>query len=303
MNIMVTGAGGFLGRNLVEHLVGKHNVIAIAHQQTELTDFKAVECLFCDNKIDLVLHTATVGGTIKGNCQSVVEQNLRMYTNLERCLTSNMRMISFGSGAEYARAHWSPAMSERDVERFVPSDDYGYSKQLINRLIRVSKKDVINLRIFGLFGKYEEYRFKFISNCIVKKLLGQSLVLNRNARYDYTYIDDFLQVVDSFMLAETKERDYNVCSGYPIELLEIARIIEQLDENVRPVEVIQPQLGNEYSGNNARMRQVHDREFMSMQDSVKLLYKYYENELKSIDVESITTDAFLKRCQNRQKEN
>lgn len=42
MNIFLTGGSGFMGRNILESLSGKYNIIAPSHRGLELTNEDAV---------------------------------------------------------------------------------------------------------------------------------------------------------------------------------------------------------------------------------------------------------------------
>ena len=72
-------------------------------------------------------------------------------------------MIYFGSGAEFSRKNWIPKMEENYYDKFVPTDQYGFSKYVMNKITEKSD-NIYNLRIFGLFGKYDDWRYRFIPN-------------------------------------------------------------------------------------------------------------------------------------------
>ena len=43
MKIMITGGSGFIGRNLIEYLAKRHEVLAPTHKELELVDDDASE--------------------------------------------------------------------------------------------------------------------------------------------------------------------------------------------------------------------------------------------------------------------
>ena len=64
MNILITGANGFLGKHLNEHYSSKdHKIFSLGRQQLDITDKNDVDEFFKNNHIDIVLHTAINGGT------------------------------------------------------------------------------------------------------------------------------------------------------------------------------------------------------------------------------------------------
>lgn len=67
--ILVTGATGFLGRNLVNHLrsAGYKNILALSSKDYDLTEQINVRQMFFDNKPDIVIHLAAYVGGILAN--------------------------------------------------------------------------------------------------------------------------------------------------------------------------------------------------------------------------------------------
>jgi hypothetical protein len=48
----------------------------------------------------------------------------------------------------------------------------------------IEKSDsIVQIRIFGTYGEYENYRFKFITNAIVKNLLNLPIIINKNVYF------------------------------------------------------------------------------------------------------------------------
>ena len=72
-----------------------------------------------------------------------------------------------------------------------PLDEYGFYKSITSKYIEKSQR-IVQLRIFGAYGEYENYRFKFITNAIVK-IFETSIVINKNVYFDYIYIDDLVK--------------------------------------------------------------------------------------------------------------
>jgi len=300
MNILITGAGGFVGRNLSEFLRTRYKVFSAKKQELNLLDFKAVEEYIKSNKINFIIHCAASGGARTTNYDNdnfdVVDNNIRMFFNLERCLTPEMRMIHFGSGAEYDRPNWCHKMPEDYFDKNVPQDSYGYAKYIISKYI--DKTDNITcFRILGLFGKYEDYRYKFISNAIIKNLLKMQIIINQNVFFDYLYIKDFLNIIDYFILNKPKHKHYNITPTNSIDLVSIAEIINQISSFKSEIIVKNPGLNNEYSGDNSRLlSDLTNFEFTSYKDAISELYNYYKVHLHHMDIDAVKQDHFLKYC-------
>lgn len=301
-NIMVTGAGGFVGRNLEEYLSKKeqYKVFAVKRTNLNLLDECAVKNYIKDNEINIIIHCANVGGSRKTNYDvgnvDFVEQNLRMFFNLQRCLTPDMHMIHFGSGAEYDRGNYKPKMSEEYFDKHVPTDAYGYSKYVMSKCIENSA-NITCLRIFGLFGKYEDYRFKFISNAVVKNILKMPIVINQNVIFDYLYIDDFCKMVEPFIENISQHRHYNITPTESIDLVSIAKIINNISDYTSEIVIVNAGMNTEYSGDNCKIKsELGDFTFTEYEQSIRQLYEHYKSVIDDLDLETVKNDPYIKQC-------
>ncbi|MDD3012224.1 MAG: NAD-dependent epimerase/dehydratase family protein, partial [Candidatus Gastranaerophilales bacterium] len=254
--ILITGAGGFVGKNLTEFLSDKYTVFGASHKNLDLLDEKATENFIIKNGINFIIHCANIGGSRKTgydkNSVDVVSKNLRMFFNLTRCLTPDMRMIHFGSGAEYDKNRSLVKISEDEFDKLVPKDDYGYSKYLISKYIEKTE-NITCLRIFGLYGKYEDYTYKFISNAIVKNLFKIPIIINQNVYFDYLYIDNFVSIVEKIIQKKPSNNILNITPTDKTDLVSIANIINEISDYKSEIIVNNDGLNKEYSGDNKRL--------------------------------------------------
>lgn len=297
--VLITGAGGFVGRNLAEYLPGLgYEVHAFNHQKLDLLDEGAVAASVETIKPDFILHCATVGGSRKtgydAGATDVVSKNLRMFFNLARAVRPGMRMINMGSGAEYDKRHMISKTPEECFDRHVPADDYGYAKYVISKYIE-GKDNMVSLRIFGLYGKYEDYTFKFISNAIVKNLMGLPIVINRNVSFDYLWIGDFCRLVGRFLTITPRHRHYNITPTSSADLLALARVVN-INGNSK-LKVLKKGLNPEYTGDNSRMlKEIGKFDFTSYVEGIARLREYYAANLKKLDLKTVKKDPYLKMC-------
>ena len=97
MRILVTGANGFVGRNLAAALT-EHEVTKLTRQIVDLTNRKAVDEYFKDKSFDVVLHCAMVGGRrYLSDGSEVLYKNLAMFYNLLAHQDKFGKIINFGS--------------------------------------------------------------------------------------------------------------------------------------------------------------------------------------------------------------
>lgn len=283
--ILITGGNGFIGRNLRLYLTGKddkYDVDAPTHRQLDLMDSRLVERYLCQHSFDIVLHTAvygTLGMTEEAARVCQLRNNLMMFYNLKRCSDAFGKMYYYGSGAEYGKDAYQPLMKEEYFKSAVPEDDYGLSKYIMSEGIR-EDGNVYDLRLFGVFGPYENYNYRFVSNVVCKALCGRQIQIRRNVYFDYLYISDLCRITEWFLEHEPQWHWYNVCTSKSMDILSIARMAVQMTGSSSDIAVGQEGLGREYSGDNSRLlSEIGGFAFTPMHDALQELIAYY----KSID--------------------
>jgi UDP-glucose 4-epimerase len=277
MKIFITGGSGFIGRNLAEQLGSVHRIFSPGSKELNLLNEADVLDYLRENRFDVILHAATWNATKTSakDTSHVLENNLRMFFNLARGSGYFGKMIWYGSGAEFDRHHWIPNMSEDYFDSFVPEDQYGFSKYLMNKFTENST-NLINLRLFGVFGKYEDWRIRFISQSCCRVLKDVPITINQDVKFDYTYIDDVVKLTQWFIMNEPADRSYNLCSGQVQSLTTIAEKVMRIAGKQQEIRYVNEGMGMEYSGNNNKLLgEVKDFVFTDMDRSIVDLYHWY----------------------------
>mgnify|MGYP001613393569 FL=1 len=304
-NILITGGHGFIGRNLSEYFMNRHTVFAPSHHELDLLDEDAVKKFIKKKRIDIIIHGANVGGgRDTTDIQKVAYQNIRMFFSIIRNASEVEKTIHFGSGAGYDMRYYRPKMREDQFGAHIPVDEYGFAKYVCSKYITAhNQSNVIEFRLFGVYGKYEKYSIKFISNVIVKNIFSLPITISQNVFFDYIYIDDLIKVVEYFIVNPSTYRTYNVTTGKTIDLLTIANIVNKFGRihghKESKINIMHPGLGYEYSGDNRRLREVFQKlEFISHEDAIHALYKWYLSIKDSLDSSLIERGdkEYLKHC-------
>lgn len=283
--ILVTGGSGFIGKNLIEYLNKRYIVLSPSSKNLDLLDEKKVKSYLNKNKFDTVIHTAIHSATkfsTKDRSQ-VLMNNLRMFFNLSRCYSLYKKMFYFGSGAEYDKRFIKPKTKEELFDRHVPGDSYGFSKYIMAKAI-AGMPNVYDLCLFGCFGKYEDWRIRFISNAIYHVLFDRNIPINQNVVFDYLYIDDLVKIVEKFIeLKQIPYQHINVCTGKTIDLLSLAKIVREISRKKVRIKISKKGLQSEYSGNNERLIQTIGKfNFTPLDVSIKELYIWYKERKNTL---------------------
>lgn len=284
IKIYLTGGDGFIGRNILEILGDKYEFLAPTRGEIDLLDQEAVIAYLRKNTPDLIIHAATAGGNRKIKDETgVLQKNLTMFYNLCAGKKFFDKMIVFGSGAEYDKRRELHSVKEEEFGQRIPADEYGLAKFTMAKLAE-NCDFITHLRFFGVFGKYEDYETRFISNAICKKILNLPITINTNVYFDYIYIKDLVKILEKLINHKPKEVFYNIGSGKLIDLVSLANIVNSLDGTKTDIVVANEGLNREYSCNVDKMKElIGDYDFISFENAIKEMFEYYKENKLIID--------------------
>jgi UDP-glucose 4-epimerase len=296
MRVLVTGGSGFIGRNLIEYLSRTHEVLAPTHAELDLADPVALDRWFSEHEVDVVVHGAVRPG--HRNVSDPSRQlwtNLRMFFGLMRNSDRFGRLVFLSSGAVYDVAQPLDHVTEADFGSSLPSDEHGLSKYAIAKYLeaahRTDSVDVVELRLFGVFGRYEDYAIRFVSNAICKSLVGLPVTLRQNRTFSYLYIDDLGPIVERFLAGRHAEAAYNVVPDWTDDLYDLAERVRARSGKDLPIIVGTPGKGLPYCASNQRLRREQpDLVFTPVSTAISALYDWYSTNLAAIDRSALLTD-------------
>jgi UDP-glucose 4-epimerase len=284
VKILITGARGFIGRNLAEPYASSHQVEAPPRATLDLLDAVAVREYLERHRFDAVIHAATErSNRALSGAPDLLQRNCRMFFNLARNPHAFGRMLFLSSGAVYDRARLPPLATEEDFDVRVPSEDYGFSKYVCAKSIRPDGQ-VYELRLFGVFGPYEDWRVRFISNACCRAVWDLPVVIRQNVVFDYLDVADLARILEHFMTGSFRYRHYNVSTGRPVDLKTLAA--EVVEASGKPLDTIVQKegLGSEYTGDNRRLlAELSPFRFRERRESVARLYRWYASRKADID--------------------
>jgi len=281
--ILITGASGYIGKNLVEQFSDKFILYTPSHLELDLLDTNAVSDYLQKHPVDILIHAALLGGSrTEEHVTGMLDVNLRIFFNITRNKQYYKKMIFLGSGAEYDKQRPIIKVKEEDFDKNVPIDEYGFYKYVCAKHIEEAD-NIVSLRIFGLYGKYEDYRYRFISNAICRSLLGLPITLIKDVYFDYVYIDDFVKIVEYFVNNEVKYKFYNIGTGHKINILTIANKINKIADTKKEIILRNKGLNNEYTCDNSRLRsEIKALAFTDLDIALKDLFYWYKSNSDTI---------------------
>lgn len=233
MQILVTGAAGFIGFNVAKKLIERGDQVVgvdnindyydpnlkearIKYLQSmnlkgeakftffkhNLADKAFVDLLFKDHKFDRVIHLAAQAGVRYSleNPHSYVESNIIAFTNvLEACRYNNIPHLTYASTSSVYGANTTmPFKEEHGVDH--PLQFYAATKRA-NELMAHSYSHLFKLpttglrffTVYGPWGRPDMALFKFTKNIINDQPIP--VFNNGNHSRDFTYIDDIVEGV------------------------------------------------------------------------------------------------------------
>lgn len=272
--ILLTGSGGFVGKNLKAYLAAQgYNIIAPRSAEFDFTDTATVLTLAEQTKPDIYVLCGFYG---IDNPPSVppdtIERNLKIFNNFTAA-ANGARIITFGSGAEFDKSRPIVKAKESDLGKVIPQETYGQAKYLISKEIE-KHPNIINLRLFGVYGPHE-MQHRFITYAIKQNLKRDAININQNVVFDYLYIEDLCKITEAFIERAPQNRFINMTPTQSIDLIKISQIINSVSAFKSPVNIVKQGFNNEYTGDNTVLRaELPNFKFTSYQEGIAKFYEY-----------------------------
>lgn len=238
MHILLTGARGMVGRNLLEHPgIKKFRVTSPSRDELDLRDARLVERFVNHARPDLVIHAAGKVGGIQANIlepSSFMLENIQIGCNIVNASRKYgvRRLINLGSSCMYPKGHYNSLGEELLLSGALEPTNEGYAlaKIAVSKLCEYishenSEYQYKTLLPCNLYGKYDKFEPKnsHLVPSIIRKI--HSAKANREktveiwgdgtARREFMYAGDLadaiVATIDRFEEAPTT---MNIGLGY-----------------------------------------------------------------------------------------
>jgi ADP-L-glycero-D-manno-heptose 6-epimerase len=245
MYIVVTGAAGFIGSNVIKALNerGQKNIIAVdnltrADKFRNLVDCDIVDYVdkndfieriqagHYDGEIDAILHQGACSDTMETDGRYMMENNYRYsMILLDWCLDQDVQFIYASSAATYGGS--SAFREERECEG--PLNVYGYSKFLFDQVVRQRlaknpSSQIVGFRYFNVYGPRETHKGRMASVAFhnfnqfraegkVRLFEGSHGYPDGGQQRDFVFVGDVAAVNLFFLDHPEKSGIFNLGSG------------------------------------------------------------------------------------------
>lgn len=236
--ILLTGGGGMVGRNLLEHrTISEFEVLAPRSSDLNLCDFNAVQAYVLQHQPDMIIHAAGKVGGIQANMREPVGflmDNLDMGRNIVWAARQAgvKKLINLGSSCMYPRNHNEPLREEMVLKGELEPTNEGYAlgkivtARLCEYIMREDAsfqyKTLIPCNLYGRHDKFDPKHSHLIPAIIHKvyqaKQTRQATVEiwgDGTARREFMYAGDLSDaVIQAIMRFDTLPALMNVGLGY-----------------------------------------------------------------------------------------
>ena len=235
MNILLTGSGGMVGRNILDNSSAKnYKILSPKRSELDLLDINSIENFFKLNKIDIIIHAAGVVGGIQENISNPLRflvENLQMGVNLINVSKKNniQNFINLGSSCMYPKNARNPLSENLILQGSLePTNEaYALAKITITRLCEYISKQhkpmkYITIIPCNIYGKYDDFDLNtshMIPAAIHKihdaKKKGKGSVTiwgDGEARREFMYAEDLANFI-YFSVKNFKEMPQNINVG------------------------------------------------------------------------------------------
>lgn len=252
MKILITGAKGMVGKNLLDHpSIKNFHILAPSRNELDLKNFPSVYKYLIAEKPDLIIHAAGKVGGIQANVREPVTflmDNLEIGRNIVwAAKTSDIKkLINLGSSCMYPRNHMD-SLTESMIltgELEPTNEGYALAKVVTARLcdyIRIEDetfqyKTIIPCNLYGHYDKFDPLNSHLIPAIIHKMHMAKINEIpsveiwgDGTARREFMYAGDLadalIRAVSHF---DTLPNNMNIGLGYDYSINDYYQTVAQV---------------------------------------------------------------------------
>lgn len=222
MKLLVTGAGGMIGRNLLaDPRAGEYEILAPGRSELDLRDRAATQSWFRANKPDAVIHLAAVVGGIQANINEPVRfltENLAIGTHVLTAARDAgvTKFLNVGSSCMYPRDHDGTLTPSMLLSAPLEPTNEGYALakiaawKLAEYISRenpsLAYRTIIPCNLYGRFDHFDAVRSHLlpaaimkVANAIAHRQETIEIWGDGTARREFLFADDLADFIWTFL--------------------------------------------------------------------------------------------------------
>mgnify|MGYP001565893164 CR=1 FL=1 len=302
MNILVTGATGFIGSHLVRKLLNLQHKVFISVRPSSNTSrinnisdklikididssLNGIHETFKKNKIDGIIHLATYYRKEDSTKEIENMNNINIIFPTRLLNMAKEHGISFfintGTCFEYA-----PSLRHIDENSIIkPFNYYALTKfKFEEKLIKSTKGSSLKAFTLKLFFPYgEQDNNKLIKLLIESLILKREFHVTKGGQYlSYTYVEDivnaFILALNHILIAQNNYDIFNI-GGAPIKVSNIFDILEEISAAkgliARDKEYPQNEIMSMFTNSEKAKKELGWKQKWSLKEGLQKTYSYY----------------------------
>jgi nucleoside-diphosphate-sugar epimerase len=277
MKILLTGASGYIGKAFYRKFKKKHELIAPAREELDLT--RVQDVIKYIKGADAVVHTARAKGA------NAAAEDLIMFKNLQNACSMYKipKLIVLGSADEYDLSGDVAMAKEEDAGQTLAHSDAAHVKNTITQLARSDRFTTV-LRFFEVIGKNSASGF--LTDTIRAAAEGKDLAESTNRAFSVTYLLDVLRIIELFCVNDFPKGEYNCVPKKPYTKQSVLRVLYALSERTVTVKMTEKKVfEHELTASGEKLAAVLGKyRFITPRGAIKKLYVKERA-------------AYLKRCE------
>lgn len=305
MNILITGANGFIGSHLVRKLLNlQHKIFITVRSNSDLyrisdiysklirvnvdSQLEEIRRTFQEKKIDGIIHLA--GYYRKENLAAEIE--VMDKTNIDfplhlLSLAKEYKLLFFintGTCFEYAPSeHSIDENSSAQPFNYYASTKLKFEKELVTS-IQGSPFKALTLKLFFPYG--EQDNNKLVKLLVEQLIRRKKFHVSKGEQYlGYTYVDDIVYayiLALSHILVMRKNYDTFNIGGYPIKISDIFDILEEISKTkgyiIRDKKYADNEIMNMFTNSIKAKQKLGWEQKWNLKDGLQKTYSYYLNQ-------------------------
>ena len=219
MKIVITGASGFIGANLLDYLKERYEVLNFDNaqplnvaqqdywQQVDITNFDALDKVVCDFNPDYIIHLAA-RTDLHGKCVDDYAANTVGVENILKVAAKlpNLKKIIITSSMLVCHTGYIP----KDQFDYAPTTIYGESKVLTEKIVWDNKPqcDWAIVRPSSIWGPWFGDPYKNFFDMVMTKRYFH--VGRRSCTKTYGYVENVVYQIERILFADTTDENNKV---------------------------------------------------------------------------------------------